>query len=126
MEDHIKELFNDVFHLESKLFMTTDSYRLFEQKCDKNCLNPGERQQLNMEIQDVFKRLIRIIKKSCPNITDEDILFCCLKRAGFDNLIAGHCIGSVGRQSVNQRKYRIKKKMESSNCHHRKRSANVS
>jgi len=49
-------------------------------------------------------------------LTNEDILFCCLKKSGLDNLIAGRCIGSFSRQAVNQRKYRIKKKLYKTKC----------
>jgi hypothetical protein len=93
-----------------------DSYYLVEQKCDKKCLNPDERKQLYSDIHYVFTRLIKIIKNSCPGLTDEDIMFCCLKKSGLENDIAGRCIGEVSRQAVNQRKYRIKKKMKEAGC----------
>ena len=111
-----QELLNDVFELERKLFMKMDIYRLIEQKCKNKCLNPEEIKQLDMDIHYVFVRQIKILKQSCPRLTDEDILFCCLKKLSLDNLIVGHCIGSAGHQAVNQRKYRIKKKMKEANC----------
>lgn len=113
-----EELMNDVFELESKLFMKTDSYRLIEQKCHKKCLNLDERKQICIDIHYVFTRLIRMIKNSCPSLTDEDVTFCCLKRLGLENHIAGRCIGGISRQSANQRKYRIKKKMKEARCEH--------
>jgi len=111
-----QELLNDVFELERKLFSKMDIYRLIEQKCNTKCLNPDEMKQLNLDIHYVFVRLIRILKQNCPSLTDEDILFCCLKKTGLDSLIVGNCIGSVGRQAINQRKYRIKKKMQEAEC----------
>jgi len=117
MDDNYYELINDVSHLERLVFMKMDSYRLIEQKCKVNgkWLNLEEREQLSLEIQDVFRRLVRTIKKSCPGLTDDDILLCCLKRAGLDKLVVGCCL-CASRQSVNQRKYRIKKKMNESKC----------
>ena len=112
------ELINDVFQLEQKLFRKMDAYRLIEKKCVEKCLNSDDKKQLNEEIHYVFIRLIRIIKESCPALTDEDILFCCLKQAGLNNVIIGRCMGSVSRQSFNQRKYRIKAKMKAANCPH--------
>lgn len=112
----VKELINDVFQLEQKLFKMMDSYRLVERKCKEKCLNPEERKQLSSDIHYVFERLIRITGNACPSLTDEDLLFCCLKKTGIESLVAGRCIGSASRQSVNQRKYRIKKKMKEANC----------
>ena len=111
-----KDLINDLFQLERKLFMKMDSYRLIEQKCNKKCLNPDERELLSYDIQYVFSSIIRIIKKSCPSLTDEDVMFCCLKKSGLESMVAGRCIGGISRQSVNQRKYRIKKKMKEAVC----------
>ena len=110
------ELFNYVFQSERKLFTKMDSYRLIEKKCKDKCLNLTEREQLSLDIRHVFEMLIRIIKDSCPDLTDDDILFCCLKNSRLDSMIAGHCIGCASRQAVNQRKYRIKKKMTDANC----------
>ena len=112
------ELLYDIFQLEYKLFMKMDSYHLIEQKCSyhKKCFNPDERQQLRSDIHFVFTRLIKTIKAACPSLTNDDVIFCCLAKSGFDNLTVGRCMGSVGRQSVNQRKYRIKKKMREAKC----------
>jgi len=110
------ELINDVFELERKLFMKMDSYHLIKQKCNNKCLNIYERKQLNFDVNYVFTRLIRIIKNSCSSLTDEDVTFCCLKKAGLENKIVSHCIGGISLQSVNQRKYRIKNKMKDAKC----------
>ena len=114
------KLLNDVSHLERLVFLKTDSYHLIEKKCmtKGKWLDMDERKQLDVEVHDVFKRLIRTVKKSCPALTNDDILFCCLKRAGLDNMVAGRCIGSGSRQSINQRKYRIKKKMTEAKCNY--------
>jgi len=93
-----------------------DSYRLIEQKCSKKCLTSDERKLLHSEIHDSFERLIKTIKEVCPSLTDEDITFCCLEKSGLGNLIIGHCMGDVNNQPVNQRKYRIKKKMKEADC----------
>ena len=110
------ELILDVFNLECKLFMKMDSYRLIEQKCSKKCLNPNERLQLNTDIHYVFKRLITTVKEACPSLTDEDIIFCCLAKSGLENAVVCRCIGSVSKQTTNQRKYRIKKKIIEAKC----------
>ncbi|GHU89121.1 hypothetical protein FACS1894155_05390 [Bacteroidia bacterium] len=110
------ELLRDVFRLECQLFMKMDSYRLIEQKCSKKCFNLNERQLLNEDIHSVFIRLIKIIKEACPDLTGEDVMFCCLSRIGLDNSVICRCMGSVSKQTINQRKYRIKKKMREAEC----------
>jgi len=110
------ELICDYFQLECKSFMETNSYRLIEQKCNNKCLNPNERQQLHKEVQSVFILLIKIMKRACRSLTEKDVLFCCLEKAGLDNFTIGHCMGDVNKQPINQRKYRIKKKMKAVNC----------
>ncbi|MDR0230816.1 MAG: hypothetical protein LBI82_01705 [Dysgonamonadaceae bacterium] len=110
------ELILDVFNLECKLFMKMDSFRLIEQKCNKKCFDPNERMQLNTDIHYVFTRLIKTIKQACPSLTGEEVVFCCLAKLGLDNSIICRCMGSVSKQTVNQRKYRIKKKMEETKC----------
>ena len=116
LQGEYNKLIHDVFQLECKLFMKMDSYRLIEQKCNKKCLNLDERQQLKTDVYYVFTRLIKTIKQACPSLTDEDVTFCCLAKSGLDNLIVCRCMGSVSKQTVNQRKYRIKKKMKEVKC----------
>ena len=112
----LEELIFDIFNLECKFFMQTDSYRLIEKKCNTKCLSPKERQQLNVDVQYTFTLLIKTMKKACPSLTVEDVVFCCLAESGLENTIVAHCMGDVGKQPVNQRKYRIKKKMKEAEC----------
>ncbi|HBK40887.1 MAG TPA: hypothetical protein DDZ57_04880 [Porphyromonadaceae bacterium] len=108
----IDELIHTIFKLESKLFTKTESYRIIDRDCRKNCLSFEERQQLVIDIHYAFEGLIKILKKNCPSLTDEDIIFCCLIKTGIEKMTVGRCLGSLSRESLNQRKYRIKKKME--------------
>ncbi len=111
------ELIQYIFHLECQLFMKTNSYYIIMEKCNIKCLNFEERNQLQHDINNIFSKLIQIIKKSCPELTNEDILFCCLKKIGLDNSIICHCMGNVNKQAINQRRYRIKRKMKESMCY---------
>ena len=107
-----EEVILDVFNTECKLFMKTNSYQLIEQKCENKCLSPNEIQQLNLDIKNSFTLLIKTITKTCPNLTDEDIIFCCLVKSGLNNTLVSRSMGDVNKQPINQRKYRIKKKMK--------------
>jgi len=112
----LNEWISEVFQLECKLFKKMDSYRLIEQKCNKKCLNPNEKQLLNTDIHYVFTYLIKVIKQACRNLTDEDVLFCCLIKLGLTSSVICHCMGSISKQTANQRKYRIRKKMKEAEC----------
>ena len=52
-----EEVILNVFNMECKYFMKTESYRLIEQKCKTKCLNPNEIQQLKEDVQYVFTLL---------------------------------------------------------------------
>ena len=110
------ELINYTFQLECKLFKTTDSYRLIEQKCSTKCFSPAEKQQLEEDIHYVFTRLIKIITQACPDLTREDIIFCCLMKLGLQSDDIARCMGSFSKQAINQRKYRIRKKIQETKC----------
>ena len=112
----LNELILYTFQLERKLFMKTDSYSLIEQKCNNKCLTTYEIQQLNKDVRYAFVWLIKTIVDACPNLTVEDIIFCCLAKSGIDHSIIYRCMGNVNKKPVNQRKYRIKKKMEEAQC----------
>jgi len=113
----LNELINDVFQLECKLFMKMDSFRLIEKKCTNNkCLNPDERQMLHADVHYVFTWLIKNLKQACRDLTDEDIIFCCLTKSGLAGSTICRCMGSISKQTANQRKYRIKKKMKEAGC----------
>ena len=110
------ELKQFVFQLESKLFLKMDSYRLVEQKSRTKCLSPTEKKQIFADIRYVFILSIKILREACSNLTEEDIMFCCLAKLNLENRRLCHCMGSASRQATNQRKYRIKKKMKESSC----------
>ena len=112
----LNELIHNLFQLECKLFMKMDSYYLIEQKCKKKCLNAFERQMLNTEIRYAFTYLIKIMMEACPSLTEEDLLFCCLGKLGLNNQLIGRCMGCVNKQPINQRKYRVKKKIKEAKC----------
>jgi hypothetical protein len=110
------ELLRHIFQLESKLFKKTEIFQIIELKAEKKCLIENERQQLRMEIQSVFINFIQTIKINCPEITDEDIIFCCLVKTGLNTSVISCCMGNADNKAANQRKYRIKKKIMKAKC----------
>jgi len=96
--------------------MKTDSYSLIKLKCNNRNLNSEERKQLSIDLRHFLKYFIKTIEEACPSLTAEDVIFCCLFKLRIDNSFIFRCMGNVGKQPVNQRKYRIKKKMEEAKC----------
>ena len=116
LQEENEDLKRHIFQLESKLFTKTDTYRLVQQKSGKKSFTPDEIRQLKADINYVFDWLIKALKQSCSSLTEEDILFCCLATLGLETRNLGHCMGTASRQAVNQRRYRVKKKMKEANC----------
>ena len=112
LQEKNEELLWHVFQLESKLFAKTDTYRLIQLKSGKKSFTPDEVLQLDKDINYVFDWLIKALKQSCSSLTEEDILFCCLTTLGLETRNLGHCMGTASRQAVNQRRYRVKKKLK--------------
>jgi hypothetical protein len=63
------------------------------------------------EINFTFTEFIHIIQDACPALTGEEIVFCCLSKLGLPASVVASCMGNVDLHAVNQRRYRIKKKM---------------
>ena len=106
-----EDLIRHIFQLESRLFKKTVSYQLIEQNSNDRCFNLNEYRQLHSDVFSVYLKLISIIWNACTQLTHDDIIFCCLTKLGLNNSEISCCIGSVNKQTINQRKYRIKKKM---------------
>ena len=100
-----------IFQLESQLFKNTVSYQLIEQNSSGRCFNLNEYRQLHSDVFRVYQKLISMIWNACTQLTHEDIVFCCLTKLGLSDSEICCCIGCVNKQTINQRKYRIKKKM---------------
>ena len=116
LREENEELKQHVFQLESKLFIQMDSYLLIEQKSKIKCFSPNEIQQLYADINYVYILSIKMLKSACSSLTEEDIMFCCLSKLHLGNTRLGHSMGCASRQAVNQRRYRIKKKMKEARC----------
>ena len=106
-----EELTKHIFQLESKLFKTTDSYKLIEQYSSGRIFNLKEYRRLHCDVFSAYLKLTRTIWDACPHFTPDDVIFCCLIKLGLSNSEICCCIGCLNKQTINQRKYRVKKKM---------------
>ena len=105
-----------IFSMECKLFMTKSSFLSIREDFIKKCLNPEKQQELNSDIHSTFETLIETITLACPDLTKEDIIFCCLSKTDLNSTLISRYMGSMSRKAVNQRRYRVKKKMKEAGC----------
>jgi hypothetical protein len=75
------------------------------------CLKIEEQQLLKKEIFTVFTGFVSFLNSEFEDLTEDDILFCCLTVTGIRKNIIAACMGNVNMQAITQRKFRIKKKM---------------
>ncbi|MDR0835930.1 MAG: hypothetical protein LBN11_05050 [Tannerella sp.] len=102
--------------MEIKMFMKTVSYRLIEQNVDDKYFTLHEQKQLYADVFSAFTRLIATTWASCPYLTGDDMVFCCLSKIGLETSVICCCMGIVNRMSAKQRKHRIKNKMNEEKC----------
>lgn len=81
------------------------------------CLKVEEQQLLKKEIFTAFAGFISFLNSEFKNLTDDDIIFCCLAVIGVEKNSIVACMGNVNMQAITQRKFRIKKKMAGNKNH---------
>ncbi|NDV82450.1 lipopolysaccharide assembly protein LapB [Bacteroides sp. 51] len=116
-ENTLVELRNKVEILRSKLIIDKPLYKKITKLAqqtesnDAKVLNPSEREELKNIIKFVYADLIEDLQSSCPSLTEEDILFCCLAKLNLSMFAISICTGYSQTSPSRQRKFRIKKKM---------------
>lgn len=109
LESHANEnLLNEVFitlkddavNDASQLLKKLKTYKLIKQQTDS----------LKEILESVSPIFMNQIEKTCPNLTDQDILYCTLIRQKYSTQQIADFL-SVSAKSVNQHKYRLKKKL---------------
>jgi hypothetical protein len=71
------------FHMERIAFRTTESFRKIKnmsRQSSKKFFNPDEQDILLEEMLIIFEDSFREIKNLCPTLTNNDILFCFLRK----------------------------------------------
>ncbi|MDR0799730.1 MAG: hypothetical protein LBN18_08230 [Dysgonamonadaceae bacterium] len=105
--------------LQCRLFQIKPIYKKIQQlkaqKLDR--LSMKSQIELKNEISASFSIYIAKLEDLCPQLTEEDLIFCCLFKLKLDMPTVSLCYGVTDTNAVRQRKSRIKKKMtEDSQC----------
>lgn len=116
-EQELLEIQNKVDALRHKLITDKPLFskilKLAQQKESDSVkvLSPHDREELKGILKFVYADFIEDLQASCPSLTDEDVLFCCLSKLNLSLFAISICTGYDQTGSVRQRKHRIKKKM---------------
>ncbi|MDR1557421.1 MAG: hypothetical protein LBS88_10395 [Tannerellaceae bacterium] len=101
--------------LQCKMFRNTISYKritsLLKQNASSKVMTIDDRRVLYNEVKTVFAGFISKLSASCPVLTEDEIIHCCLSQFGFDSKAISLCFGYTNTDSTRNRKSRIKKKM---------------
>ncbi|MDR3220273.1 MAG: hypothetical protein LBU22_15085 [Dysgonamonadaceae bacterium] len=116
-----EKLFRERLHPDFETFRITSSYqkisRLNEQEDkQRKCFNSEERQRLKDDIKISFTKFSEELQASCPGLSPDEIVFCCLVKSGIAISIIGFCFGNTDLHALKQRRYRIHKKMRHYQC----------
>lgn len=118
-ETAIEKLKTEKEELRNWLFKQSNIYKkiakLAEQKVankkDLTVLTNSEQKKLKEVVMDIYTDYISNTKAQYPSLTDEDLLYLCLEKAGFSNQTISLCFGNTDTHALAQRKYRIKERM---------------
>lgn len=78
---------------------------------ERKIFTTKEQEALSSVIFDIYKKYIDRIKLNSPKLTNNDIILICLQMAGLDSLTIALCLGFTNTSTINQRKHRLKKKL---------------
>ena len=88
-------------------------------KKELTVLTNHEQKVLKEVVMELYADYISDTQTQYPLLTDEDLLYLCLEKAGFSYQTIALCFGNTTTHVVAQRKYRIKERMNESkqpNC----------
>lgn len=118
-ETTIEKLKTEKEELRTWLFKQSNIYKkvakLAEQKVANKkelaVLTNSEQKKLKDIVMDIYDDYISNAKAQYPLLTDEDLLYLCLEKAGLSNQTISLCFGNTDTHALAQRKYRIKERM---------------
>lgn len=119
-EKSIAKLKAEKEELRNWLFKQSSIYKkaekLSEQKVSNKkeltVLSNKEQAHLKETVWEIHSDYLSEMKELYPALTDEDLLYLCLDKAGFSNLTISLCFGNINTHALAQRKYRIREKMK--------------
>lgn len=119
-EKTIEKLKAEKEELRSWLFKQSNIYKKIEKLSEQKVSNKKEltvlsnKEQANLKetVWEIHFDYLSEMKELYPALTDEDLLYLCLDKAGFSNLAISLCFGNINTHALAQRKYRIREKMK--------------
>jgi len=103
------------------LELNEQHYRNFKEKpiykqleelvASKTIFTYKQQDTLKKEVLFYFQSFAKELNTTCPELTEDDILFCCLSKLNLSSAIITLCMGYSRSGTIRQRKYRVKQKM---------------
>lgn len=122
-EQTIDQLKEEKLRLRNWLFEQSDIYKkvyAISQQTDieekkRKVLTTVEQDKLQQTIFGIYEEYVSYLKKEYPRLMDKDILLLCLQKTKLSSLTIALCFGSTNTQAINQRKSRLKDRMNGEN-----------
>lgn len=116
----IERLKQEKSELRNWLFTQSDIYKKIvilskqevSDKKEMKVLTNTELKKLQKIIFDIYKDYVSTLQEKYPKLTEEDILYLCLKEAKLKPQTIALCFGYNNTHPINQRKLRIKERMK--------------
>lgn len=118
-EQQINQSNQQIRHLENWQFTQTKIYqrvielrKMSDGNEIKHTLNSSDCEKLRSVLFSLNKRVVQELKERYPLLQDDDILLYILEqRTDFDTKAITICLGTTSTHAINQRRYRMKKRM---------------
>lgn len=118
-EQQIKQSNRQIRHLENWQFTQTKIYqrvielrKISDGNEIKHTLNSSDCEKLRSVLFSLNKKVVLELKERYPLLQDDDILLYILEqRTDFDTKAITICLGTTSTHAINQRRYRMKKRM---------------
>ncbi|MBQ6037398.1 MAG: hypothetical protein IJL37_01845 [Bacteroidaceae bacterium] len=120
-EQQIEQSTQQIRHLENWQFTQTKIYQKIKELRKssegnelKHTLNNSDCEKLRSVLFSLNKQMVRELKERYPLLQDDDILLYILEqRTDFDTKAIAISLGTTSTHAINQRRYRMKKRMNS-------------
>lgn len=118
-EQIIAELNEEKLRLTKWLFAQSNIYKkvvalsnqMTSNKKEIKILTASEQKQLKDTVFELFQDSISSFKKAHPKLSEDDLLYLCLEKISFEPKTIAICFGYSDLHTLNQKKYRIRKRM---------------
>lgn len=122
-EQTIAQLKEEKLRLRNWLFEQGDIYKkvyAISQQTDieerkRKVLTTVEQDKLQQTIFGIYEEYVSYLKKEYPRLMEKDILLLCLQKTKLSSLTIALCFGSTNTQAINQRRSRLKDRMNGEN-----------